>query len=136
MAGYDTGDIACWETVWNEHASALGAKAAKPVVAELSAMVRLLRCEGCPMARFYPPPCRFLCRDECLVLGLVSACQEKAWAAADAAARKLCGGNSATALIDGGRSYADALSEADLRLAAYGSAMLAAAEEAAAARLN
>jgi hypothetical protein len=136
MAGYETGDIACWEAVWNDHARTLGPQTAKPLVTELSCMVRLLRRGTCPLARFYPPPCRFLCRDECLALGLIAGCQAEAWAAADSAARKLAGANSAESLLTSGRLYAAALSQANLRLHVLGPAMLSAIDEGAAGRLN
>ncbi|MBC8013601.1 MAG: hypothetical protein H7X74_05925, partial [Methyloceanibacter sp.] len=34
LAGYDTGDIACWENGWNEYARALGTERAKRAVTE------------------------------------------------------------------------------------------------------
>lgn len=127
LAGYETGDIACWEAVWNEHARTLSPRLAKPVVTELSALVRSLRSEACRTVAFYPPACRMMCRDECLVLGLLTGCQIEAWTAAGAAASQLAGGRTGTAILGCGRDYAAALAAADLRLGAIGPAALAAA---------
>ena len=43
LAGYDTGDIACWETGWNAYARVLGAERAKRAVTELACWVRAVR---------------------------------------------------------------------------------------------
>jgi len=43
LAGYDTGDIACWENGWNEYARALGTERAKRAVTELACWVRAVR---------------------------------------------------------------------------------------------
>lgn len=43
LAGYDTGDIACWETGWNAYARVLGTERAKRAVTELACWVRAVR---------------------------------------------------------------------------------------------
>ena len=43
LAGYDTGDIACWETGWNAYARVLGAERAKRAVTELACWVRAVQ---------------------------------------------------------------------------------------------
>ena len=43
LAGYDTGDIACWETGWNAYARTLGTERAKRAVTELACWVRAVR---------------------------------------------------------------------------------------------
>ena len=49
LAGYDTGDIACWENGWNEYTRALGTERAKRAVTELACWVA--RCAPRPRAR-------------------------------------------------------------------------------------
>jgi hypothetical protein len=43
LAGYDTGDISCWENGWNEYSRTLGAERAKRAVTELACWVRAVR---------------------------------------------------------------------------------------------
>ena len=43
LAGYETGDIACWEAVWNDYARELGPDRAKPVVADEAAFFAAVR---------------------------------------------------------------------------------------------
>jgi hypothetical protein len=43
LAGYDTGDISCWENGWNAYARALGTERAKRAVTELACWVRAVR---------------------------------------------------------------------------------------------
>jgi len=76
LAGYETGDIACWEAVWNDYCRELGPTRAKRVVSELAGWIRTLRAETCRSIESYPRPCRYMCRDECLALRLVSGCQK------------------------------------------------------------
>jgi len=75
LAGYETGDIACWEAVWDDFCRELGPARAKRVVSELAGWIRVLRAETCRTIDCYPRPCKFMCRDECLALRLVSGCQ-------------------------------------------------------------
>lgn len=112
LSGYENGDIACWETVWNDYARVLGPERAKTVVAELAAWVRTLRREGTRDLDCYPRPCRLMCRDECMALGLVAGCQSEAWPAACAAAQALAGPDGAEAVLASCRSFAAALAEA------------------------
>ncbi len=124
LAGYSTGDIACWEAVWNEHAKHLGPQRAKPVMTELSALVRVLCQESQQPVDFYPPCCRGMCRDECLALGMVTGCQMAAWGPARAAACALVGAAGEERVLECGRDYATALAGADLRLGAVGPRLL------------
>lgn len=75
LAGYDTGDISCWETAWSIYATTLGPQEAKPAVAELACWVRCL----CEVARrdlaYYPVGCKGYCGDECMAISLVAAAQ-------------------------------------------------------------
>ncbi|MEW5422208.1 hypothetical protein [Amorphus sp. 3PC139-8] len=75
MAGYESGSIEPWETAWSYYTAELGAADGRRAVSDLSAFVRTLRgCAGCPL-RIFPSGARHLCREECLAVGLVAACQ-------------------------------------------------------------
>ena len=91
VAGYDTGDIGCWETAWNIYATTLGPQEAKSAVAELACWVRCL----CEAARrdldYYPVGCKGYCHDECMAISLVAAAQHDRCPAMRACAFALLG---------------------------------------------
>ncbi len=62
LAGYDTGDIACWENGWNEYARALGTERAKRAVTELACWVRAVRATASRKIEYYPVRLRGLLR--------------------------------------------------------------------------
>lgn len=75
MAGYETGSIAPWELAWSFYVNELGDADGRRAVSDLSSFVRALRgCAGCPL-RIFPFGAKGLCREECLAVGLVAACQ-------------------------------------------------------------
>ena len=91
VAGYDTGDIGCWETAWNIYATTLGPLEAKPAVAELAYWARSL-CEAAQRdLDYYPVGCRGYCRDECMAISLVAAAQHDRCPAMRACAFALLG---------------------------------------------
>src|SRR4030042_6139507 len=53
LAGYDTGDIACWETGWNAYARVLGTERAKRAVTELACWVRAVRASASRKIEYY-----------------------------------------------------------------------------------
>lgn len=74
-AGFETGSIIPWEMAWGLYNEVLGWSAAKQAIGELSHFVRVLRqCALCSL-RSFPFDSRHLCREECLILGLISALQ-------------------------------------------------------------
>ena len=75
VAGLAHADSRYWDVAWSVHAKALGAiggQQALDVMAEL--VSRLGACATCPL-KFYKPGAGHLCRDECLVLGMVAGAQ-------------------------------------------------------------
>lgn len=75
MAGYETGSIEPWAIAWRYYMHELGDADGRRAVSDLSAFVLTLRgCAGCPL-RIFPSGARRLCREECLAVGLVAACQ-------------------------------------------------------------
>lgn len=76
MAGYEYGSIECWEVAWNTYASELGAQDARRVFGDLQYWVRSVRQVTHRTIRCFPHCCRYVCRDECMALSLVSALQE------------------------------------------------------------
>jgi hypothetical protein len=113
LAGYDTGDIACWETGWNAYSRALGAVRAKRTVTELACWVRAVRTSASRKIEYYPFGCVGFCRDECMAISLIAASQQHRCPAMRACALALTGSNLVEPVIDAANTFADALQEAN-----------------------
>ncbi len=119
MAGYEHGDIQCWETAWKHYASVLGARHGRMLLSELQYWTRVLRDVSVRPISFYPHCCRHVCADECIGLSLLSAFQHQDLGTARAAAHRLSGLNPCAAfdlLTDASSSFATALSDVDQHL--------------------
>ncbi len=73
--GYETGEIACWESAWSHYADALGTGSAKRALTDLSCWVRDVRVAARRPIKVQPLGCRGFCRDECLAVGIVAGAQ-------------------------------------------------------------
>jgi hypothetical protein len=116
LAGYDTGDIACWENGWNEYARALGTEPAKRAVTELACWVRAVRVTASRKIEYYPFGCAGFCADECMAISLIAASQHHRCPAMRACALALTGSDLVEPVIDATNAFADVLQEADQRL--------------------
>jgi hypothetical protein len=116
LAGYDTGDISCWEKGWNEYNSALGALRAKRAVTELACWVRAVRSSASRKIEYYPFGHAGFCTDECMAISLIAASQHHRCPAMQACALALTGSDLVEPVIDAANAFADVLQEADQRL--------------------
>jgi hypothetical protein len=116
LAGYDTGDIACWENGWTEYSRALGAERAKRAVTELACWVRAVRATASRKIEYYPVGCAGFCTDECMAISLIAASQHHRCPAMRACALALTGSNLVDPVLDAANAFADVLQEADQRL--------------------
>lgn len=126
LAGYDTGDIACWEAGWNTYAKALGAERAKRAVTELACWVRAVRASASRQIEYCPVGCAGFCRDECMAISLIAASQHHRCPAMRACALALTGSSLVEPVIDAANAFADVLQEADQLLSPEAVAALAA----------
>lgn len=116
LAGYDYGDVSCWEHVWNTYAAALGPKPAKLVVSDLSCWVRRVRAASCRRIETYPLQCRGFCRDECIAISVIAACQNDQCPALRACAFALVGNADIDFMLEEAHDFAARLLEYDQRL--------------------
>lgn len=133
MAGYEHGDIQCWETAWRHYSGTLGTRSGRLLLSELQYWVRVLRDVSVRPLSFYPHCCRHVCADEWVGLSVLSAFQHHELDTARAGVHRLSGLNPGTAfdlLTDASSSFAAALSDADqillpmpLHLAEYAAAV-------------
>lgn len=116
LKGYDTGSIDCWELGWALFAREIGPRDARRLLAYLSCWIRELRRASDRPFMSLPYGCPCLCRDECLVLGLVSALQHGDAETVGFASRHLLGDRSRDATIATARDFAEALDRVHQRL--------------------
>ncbi len=116
LAGYDTGDIACWENGWNAYAQALGTERAKRAVTELACWVRAVRATASRKIEYCPVGCPGFCADECMAISLIAASQHHRCPAMRACALALTGSDLVDPVLHTANAFADVLQEADQRL--------------------
>lgn len=78
MAGYKTGDLACWEDCWQVYEASLGIEGAREAVGDLSCWVRSMTSVARRDIEVFPGRCRGFCRDECAAVSLIAAMQHGA----------------------------------------------------------
>ncbi len=116
MAGYEHGDIQCWETAWRQYSSALGTRDGRLLLSELQYWVRVLRDVSVRQISFYPHCCRHVSADECIGLSLLAGYQHQDLPTVRGAAHRLTGLNPGSAFdlfVDASSSFAAALSQAN-----------------------
>jgi hypothetical protein len=77
MAGYELGDPSCWDEFWNDLVAEGGLSCACDVSGALQYYVRSLRSYCQRRLQFFPRACLRACADECVILSLLAACQNK-----------------------------------------------------------
>jgi hypothetical protein len=77
LAGYEFGDPLCWDRLWDFYAGEVGVSATRRLMGDLQYWVRAIRKATEPAPTYYPFGCRYICRDECALLSLLSALQHK-----------------------------------------------------------
>lgn len=116
LAGYDTGDINCWEAGWNQISRALGPARAKPVVTELACWVRTIHAQACRKIQYYPVNCAGFCRDECMAISMIAASQHNACPALRACAFALIGESHIDPVIEASEEFAGVLHDVEINL--------------------
>jgi hypothetical protein len=109
MAGYHTGEVACWEGAWEAYSAALGPTPARDVVSTLACWVRSIRNNARREIEVFPEGCRGFCRDECIAISMVAACQHNARRITQGCATTLLGCPTIDEVIEGAGSLAEAL---------------------------
>lgn len=109
LSGYETGDLSCWQTVWSEYADAIGAKQARQVVTDLSTWVREVRSGSSRPINVAAIGCPTFCRDECMAISMIAACQRDVCPAARACAFALLGHDRIEPAIGAAIDFAGAL---------------------------
>jgi hypothetical protein len=128
LAGLRTGDISCWERAWCAYSNALGASTARGAVTDLSCWVSAINRHARRELETAAVDCERFCRDECLAIEMISACQHNACPAMRACAFALLGCSLIDEVVDGAETFAATMRCADQVLPAsfsHGSSLLA-----------
>ena len=115
LSGYEFGDTACWEQAWSLFTDELGAVNAGALVSHLHFWVKAIREKAAEPVRCLTCQCRYLCREECLCVGMIAALQYGDEASAALCAGALVGGK-ADEVIATARQFASLLVENGARL--------------------
>jgi len=84
LAGYQNGQITCWEDAWNLYARELGPESARSAIRDLSCWVRSVCSHAHRPIRICPAGCDRFAHDECLAVSMIAAAQH------DCPAMKAC----------------------------------------------
>jgi len=128
LKGFRTGDISCWDRAWCAYSDALGPSAAKGVVTDLACWVRAINRHARRDLETAAVDCERFCRDECIAIEMISACQHEACPAMRACAFALLGCSMIDEVVQGAGSFAATMRGADQVLPpsfAHGSSLLA-----------
>ena len=118
LAGLSTGDIKCWEDAWNTFSGMLGPEHAKALLLDLSKFVRAVKANTHRDIEISPAGCRSFCRDECLAISIIAACQHDERQALTASASALIGSEDIGDTLNGAQALATALRQANQLLCA------------------
>lgn len=113
LAGYQTGDISCWEEAWSIFSNALGPKQARSAVTDLACWVRAIRNCSCRQIEIYPGQCAGFCRDECMAIAMVAASQHGACPAMRACAWALLQTSAIDDVVEGAECLGARLKSCD-----------------------
>jgi hypothetical protein len=128
LMGFRTGDISCWERAWRAYSNTLGAAAAKSAVTDLSCWVRAINRHARRDLETSAVDCQRFCRDECIAIEMIAACQHHACPAMRACAFALLGCSLIDEVVEGAETFAATMRGADQVLPpsfAHGSSLLA-----------
>jgi hypothetical protein len=118
LAGLSTGDIKCWEDAWNTFSGMLGPENAKTLLLDLSKFVRAVKASAQRDIEISPAGCRSFCRDECLAISIIAACQHNERQALTASVAALIGTEDIGDTLNGALALAAALRSANQLLCA------------------
>jgi len=118
LAGLSTGDIKCWEDAWNTFSGMLGPENAKTLLLDLSKFVRAVKANAQRDIEISPVGCRSFCRDECLAISIIAACQHDERQALTASAAALIGSEDIGDTLNGAQALAATLRKTNQMLCA------------------
>lgn len=119
MLGRKSGDIACWERTWNLYAGVFGLCGARQAVGTLSCWVGSLNRTAVRDIEVLPVACSDFCRDECIAVSMIAACQHGTCPAMRACAFALVDSSLIDGVVGEAQAFADTMSGLEQRLSPH-----------------
>jgi hypothetical protein len=116
MLGLNTGNIGSWEKAWCLYSGLFGAASAKVAVGCLASWVGALSKASCRDIAVLPETCHSFCRDECIAISMIAACQHHTCPAMRACAFALIESSMIDGVVDKAQTFADTLASLEHRL--------------------
>jgi len=116
LAGYETGDVACWELAWQGVSQTVQLADAKRIVAELAQFTRVFRKTLACRFVYLPHCCARVTVDERLAVQLIACAQLGELTRAVELARKLSANDDHIDLVDAACDLGAVLKQAELSL--------------------
>lgn len=116
MLGLNSGDIGCWEKAWCLYSGLFGAASAKVAVTGLASWVGALHTASCRPITVLPERCPRFCRDECIAVSMIAACQHNTCPAMRACAFALIESSMIDGIVGKAQTFADTLVSLEHRL--------------------
>ncbi len=131
MLGRKSGDVACWERTWNLYSGVFGLCGARQAVGTLSCWVSALNQTAAREIEVFPEACSGFCRDECIAVSMIAACQHNTCPAMRACAFALVESSLIDRVVGEAQAFADTLASLEQRLSPRSIVSVAAAPRAA-----
>jgi hypothetical protein len=116
ILGRANGDVACWERAWRLYSNAFGVAGGKAAVTQLSAWVGALGTASRREIQVFPGACRSFCRDECVAISMIAACQHQTCPAMRACAFALAETSMIDRVVEQAQEFAETLTSLHLVL--------------------
>jgi hypothetical protein len=118
LKGFTTGDIGCWEEAFTTFSGTLGHERAKALLLDLSQFVRAVTATSERDIQVQASGCGGFCRDECLAISIIAACQHDSRQALRSSACALIGSEDIGDALNGAQTFACGLKSANQWLSA------------------
>jgi hypothetical protein len=115
---FTTGDSGCWQQARTTFSSTVGQDRAKALMMDLMQFVRAVSATSVRDIGVQPADWAGFCRDECLAISIIAACQHEAMDALRSSASALIGCDDIGDTLNGAQSFARGLKSAQQLLAA------------------
>ncbi|WP_224408224.1 hypothetical protein [Afifella sp. IM 167] len=116
VAGYQTGEIEHWSEAWNLFAQRVGDSRARTSVTQLAYWVRSIFLWRSDPIRCFASGCPHICRDECLAVSMISACQNQDSTCLEFCLGRFCGFADRSEPLEAALSFASVLDSQGQRL--------------------
>jgi hypothetical protein len=116
MLGRKEGDLGAWENAWTLYCQSFGLCGARRALDSLSCWVNTVHRSSHREIRVLPQCCPRFCRDECIAVSMIAACQHNACPALRSCAFALVDSSSIERAVNEAQAFADTMSDLEHRL--------------------